>query len=221
MIVRFLLLSLATSLIVSRLSAQENEFKWFTGGAVGFSKMTVERHDHYIEDSERIQWTFSPEIGFWQKYNLQFGLSGRFSETRDDGSRSIASFAPSIFARKHLFLKDNFSVFVGLDLFFGYEEQSSIDFITNQQIGSLKTIAGGVNCNFGINWHIHERITLVGKYASFTYARGKVEKYNYGGPPNRNEHTGDFTYRHIGMQMDMLGSPFNIGLYYNFNWKKP
>lgn len=183
---------LAIALIGSSVYAQEGSM--YIGGMAGFS--TQKDTDPGGNEFKSSDWNFSPEIGTWLADDLQLGLSLNISGSNDDADNKTSDFSPAVYVRKWKSVSEKFSIFGGLNVG-----------ITSQKIessgGETKLSGFQAFLDFGAAFAVSDRWGIVGRYATLGFASAK------------NKDT-DAKSTAFGLDVNSLGNPFNIGIYYTF-----
>lgn len=168
---------------------------WYIGGMAGFN---TRKSENSGSDFKTTNWNFSPEIGTWSSDNLQIGLSLNLSGYSNDNDYKSSVFSPSIYVRKWKSVGEVFSIYGGINLGFSTEKEK---FGSN----SSETISSGFQSflDFGAALNLSERFGIIGRYAVLGYASMKDQ--------DSGEKTSAF-----GLDVNTLGNPFNVGIYYTF-----
>ncbi|WP_422361119.1 outer membrane beta-barrel protein [Reichenbachiella sp.] len=178
------------------LSMYAQEGSWYIGGMAGFTHLKSTSSSG--EETTSFSWDLSPEIGTWLSEDLQLGFSPGLSH-RDLGDLDetiIKSYSPGIYARKWHSFGEKVSVFGGANLAY-----NSIEF-ENLRSDS-KFIGFNIYLDFGLGYAINERLSLLGRYATFGYVFQK-------------DTDDDSKTSQFGLNANTLSNPFNIGIYYTF-----
>ena len=188
----FTLLSIA--LIGTSTYAQEGNM--YIGRIAGF---TLEKEvDPSGDETKYTSWSFSPEVGTWLTDDLQLGLALNFSR-KDWGSvsdLSIDVLSPGIYLRKWKSIGEKFSVFGGGNVAYTSTKIERSD-VTTKEVGFNAFI------DIGAGFELSERWSVLGRYATIGYSFQK------------NKDT-DAKVTKFGLDVNTLGNPFNIGIYYTF-----
>ena len=192
MILRYIIL---LSILTSPIFAQERSN--YIGGMVGYSS-TKSTYDSNASITSK-EWNFSPEVGVWLYEDVQTGLIVNLSGSDDGIQKTVNTFSPGAYVRKWHDLSDLFHVYAGFNATFITSKTE----ITGQFPSKSREKGIGAFIDFGASLNINEKWRIVGRYATLGYEFVKnLEKQSK---------TDSF-----GFNVDTLGNPFNVGLYYTF-----
>ena len=183
---------------------------WYVGGQIGLGQQKSENFNNNVV-SKDFTSSIAPEVGLFVSNDITVGFALNMSTFKFNNDVSNTDYdktfllSPVLYARKFWNIEEIFSVFVGLDVNFS---TGNLKENRNDQVTTTDKISGfGANLNVGIAYPMGERFTAVGKYgllgfSSLTFKDDAGVKQS--------------TDSEFGLNVNSLGSLFNIGLYYTF-----
>lgn len=166
----------------------------YIGGMAGFT--STKNSSPGSSDFKSSNWNFSPEIGTWLTDDLQLGLSLNISGSKNDSDRKTSTIAPSAYIRKWKSLGEKFSIFGGFNT--GFSNVKVDNSGSETEVLGIQTFL-----DFGAAFAVSERWGVVGRYATLGFAIAE------------NKDTDEKSVS-FGLDVNTLGNPFNIGIYYTF-----
>jgi hypothetical protein len=198
----------------------------YIGGSLGFGSGSMSTTTSGIkeDDIKNSSFNVSPEFGYFIKDNLSVGVFldyGNATITNNNPGGNIKtiktktpSFGGVVYGRKFFNVGERFHLFAGLDL--GYETSNSVETTTLEAGGSTEDTYKANTMSFSVNggmaYSLSDKWTLVGKWApglGYSTTNGTI---TYAGITT----TTDVKSSQFGLNVNTLGNPFNVGLYYSF-----
>lgn len=201
----------------------------YIGGMLGFNSSTSTADQNNAGgkmDQKTTTWNFTPEVGYFVAPNLSVGIGLGFGgSTMTDNSPSNGLYKSlenkgsstmiTLYSRKFFNVSESFHLFAGLDINYG---SSNTDYTRvlnangNSSTDNTKVSSMGANINGGMLFSLSERWSLVGKWAPGLGFSNSTSTTKYAGVSDKREvKTSNF-----GLNVNTLGTPFNVGLYYSF-----
>jgi len=192
--ITLLLVFVAASLAVS---AQIPMGTKYVGGSVGFnSSKSTARNAEAVTS-----YSLSPEVGYFFMENMAAGLRLGINGSSQKDNFSSTAFGVGAYVRKFWNASDNLHIFVGLGVDYAagtVKDETPI----NGPDQKLNTFGAGLD--LGLWYHLSERWSLVGRIGTLGFS-------STSNPDNDQVGSTDF-----GLNVNTLGNPFSIGVYYSF-----
>lgn len=178
------------------LSAQTSMGSKYIGGTVGFSSTKAKATGSEAQTS----WSLSPELGYFIQDNLALGIRLNLGGT-SQGDNSSSTLGGGLYARKFWDVSDNFNIFVGANL--GYDGSTNKSKVGTTTFES-KSNTLGVFLDLGMTYQVSEKWTIIGRLGTLGF--------NSTSDPD-NDQAGSSSF---GLNVNTLGNPFSVGMYYSF-----
>lgn len=145
-------------------------------------------------------WSLSTELGYFIQDNLALGIRLNLGGT-SQGDNSSSTLGGGLYARKFWDVSDNFNIFVGANL--GYDGSTNKSKVGTTTFES-KSNTLGVFLDLGMTYQVSEKWTIIGRLGTLGF--------NSTSDPD-NDQAGSSSF---GLNVNTLGNPFSVGMYYSF-----